>query len=201
MTLSYICPSISTRIVSQSPSASLEKFDILTNLMCAHYDPKATVESVNNDPNLKGICDASEKPEECIDFLGNSPNANPVYAIKADVMKLRTFLNEASQQASTAPPPEVKSNFDTCAHNFNEAVNRLDDVMVSCIICSQANEKCPAEEATKINIALNSALADLGLCDKALDATTATVKKSLKECNLGATESINKILEVAKKLN
>ncbi|CAN1160743.1 hypothetical protein LINPERHAP2_LOCUS23526 [Linum perenne] len=153
--------------------------------MCAHYDPKATPESVNNDPALKDICQRTTKPDECLDFLGNSPKSNPVYAIKEDTSKLRRFLMEASQQASTDPPPEVKTSFSTCAKNFNKVVDRLDDVMVSCNVCMQHDGKdCHIDEVAKITTALNSALSDLGLCGKALDATNASIKKYMMNVNL-----------------
>ncbi|CAN1155802.1 hypothetical protein LINPERPRIM_LOCUS11407 [Linum perenne] len=198
---SLVVPTISTRIVSPSPSASPFEFDTLANLMCARYDPKATPESIKNDPAIKDICDTTVKPAECLDFLGNSPKANPAYAIQEDVSKLRRFILEASQQASTDPPPEVKNSFDTCTQNFNEVVNRLDDVKQYCIVCTQHDGKCPTEEANKITTALNSALSNLGLCDKALATTTSTVTKTIKNVNTGVTDSINKILEVSKKLS
>ncbi|CAN1262823.1 hypothetical protein LINPERPRIM_LOCUS11413 [Linum perenne] len=198
---SLVVPTISTRIVSPSPSASPVEFDTLANLMCAHYDPKATPESIKNDPAIKDICDTTVKPAECLDFLGNSPKANPAYAIQEDVSKLSRFLLEASQRAFTDSSPEVKDCFDTCTQSFNEVVSRLDSVKQYCIVCTQHDGKCPTEEVTRITTALNSALSYLGLCNKALPTTTSTVTKTIKNVNTCVTDSINKILEVSKKLS
>ncbi|CAN0896311.1 hypothetical protein LINGRAHAP2_LOCUS18413 [Linum grandiflorum] len=169
--------------------------------MCANYDPKATPESIKNDPNIKDICETTEKPAECFDFLGNSPKANPVYAIKDDVPNLRRMVMEIAAQISQDPPAEVKTSFDTCAQNFNDVGKRLLDVEASCTVCSQHNDKCPAEEVTKITTALNSGLSNLDVCDKALDTTTSGIKKCVEDATASFTDSINQILEVSKKLN
>ncbi|CAN0878249.1 hypothetical protein LINGRAHAP2_LOCUS12374 [Linum grandiflorum] len=169
--------------------------------MCAHYDPKATAESVNNDPAIKEICDMQEKPEECLDFLGNTPKANPVYAIETDAETLRIFLTEASEGSCADAPPALKSSFDACAFNYKEVAKKLTDVTTSCKICTQNNGKCPPEEVTKITTALSGSLPNLELCGKALDATNANIKRWIVNVNLGAMGSISKILEVAKKLN
>ncbi|CAN0896402.1 hypothetical protein LINGRAHAP2_LOCUS18468 [Linum grandiflorum] len=155
----------------------------------------ATPDSIKNDPTIKDICETTKKPTKCLDFLGNSPKANPVYAVNEDVSNLRKFLMQASGEISKNPPAEVKSSFGTCTQNFNEVGKRLLDVEMACKVCTQHKGKCPAEEVTKITSALDSGLSDLGLCDKALDATVSSLTKFVKDVNLGATESINQILE------
>ncbi|CAN1186371.1 hypothetical protein LINPERPRIM_LOCUS35803 [Linum perenne] len=162
------------------------------DLMCAHYDPQATAESIKSDPKITALCDSKTNSAKCLDFLGNKPNADPAFAIKSDCKTVQELLTIQATLAKRTTVPELKESFGSCAMEFDKAVKNLDNVEAAC-------DQKITKQATAL---LGDVASNLQACDKAFEGVPEIKKKyAVKDANDGALEAIYKIVQVAKKFN
>ncbi|CAN1836483.1 hypothetical protein LINPERHAP1_LOCUS34784 [Linum perenne] len=185
--------------------------------VCAKYDPKLTMEKASNDPSIKELCATTDDPKKCLDFLGNSPDADPAFIMKGDLETLQTLIEEGSALASNAESPDLKKSYETCVENYEKAsksVEKAEDACKDCVKYKQKMEKmdkkdkkdkdedkkdkkkCPKNKVTKITSKLSAAVSSFGLCDEALEGASGGANtRVLKEMNGAMVEAANALLE------
>ncbi|CAN1836484.1 hypothetical protein LINPERHAP1_LOCUS34785 [Linum perenne] len=187
--------------------------------VCSKYDPSLTLERASKDPSIKELCATTDHPKKCLDFLGNTPDANPAYIMKEDLKTLQTLIDEGSAIASKAESPDLKKSYETCAENYEKASKSVGDAQNACEDCDnykkkmdkknkkdedkkdKEDTKCPKNKVTKITSKLSAAVSSFGFCDEALDGASGGANTwVLKDMNGAMIEATNMLLEVSKQL-
>ncbi|CAN1285868.1 hypothetical protein LINPERPRIM_LOCUS19138 [Linum perenne] len=203
---------------SMSPSGLFEdptKYAPDEIFVCSKYDPSLTLEKASNDPSIKELCATTDHPKMCLDFLGNTPDADPAYIMKEDLKTLQTLIEEGSALASKAESPDLKKSYETCVENYEKASKSVGEAQNACEDCDnykknkkdkddkdKDKQKCPKNKVTKITSKLSAAVSSFGFCDEALDGASGGANTwVLKDMNSAMIEGTNMLLEVSKQLD
>ncbi|CAN1168290.1 hypothetical protein LINPERPRIM_LOCUS19140 [Linum perenne] len=183
--------------------------------VCAKYDPTATLETASKDPATKDLCATTDDPKKCLNFLGNTPDADPAFIMKGDLKTLKTLIEEGAALTSKAETPNVKKSYET--------VGDAEEACEDCVMYKKKMDhktdkknkkdkdddkkdkdktKCPKNKVTKITSKLSAAVSSFGFCDEALDGASGGANTwVLKDMNSAMIEATNMLLEVSKQLD
>ncbi|CAL1400269.1 unnamed protein product [Linum trigynum] len=178
-----------------------------------NYDPDATAESVNNNQTIQDLCAKTDDPTQCLQFLGNTPEADPASVILSDIKILKALLSEGSyiavQEGSKDPSvtSETKKSLDVCLENYDKANKSLDSASTACAECVKDDnggdkaKKCPKETVKKLTAMLSAVVSNFGFCDEALNAASGNAKLWVMDANDAMADAANGVLAVAKTLD
>ncbi|CAN0878252.1 hypothetical protein LINGRAHAP2_LOCUS12375 [Linum grandiflorum] len=186
-------------------------FKTVEVFVCSKYDPSATLETASSDPSIKDLCGSTDDPKKCLDFLGNTPEADPAYIMQDDLKVLNTLIKQgsalASKEGGSAGTPDVKKGFDTCIENYDKASKSVGEAERACAECVKGDDKgkkvCPKDKVTKVASMLSAAVASFGFCDEALGGASSGSNNAwlLKDMNGAMLDATNMLLVVSKQLD